>query len=184
MGNRHIVKNRLLTPKKHLQVTLLLWWVTWLTACADLPQKHSDELQQQEQELLKPDDDSLHLAVMQTSQAVADAIKARSGFENYLLAMGKPLPQPSTGPMAAPLNLIWIGPVEPLLNSIAHKIGWNFVVEGVATDSMLLVSVHQKGESVFHALEAIGSQCGDRATVQADAKRREIRLIYPKKEKH
>ena len=76
------------------------------------------------------------------------------------------------------VTLEWVGPLSSLLESLAEKAGYGFVVGGPRPVVPLVVSVSVDDEALIFVLRDAGLQAGSGALVVVDAARREVRLDW------
>lgn len=81
-----------------------------------------------------------------------------------------------TGPLVRKVNVDWIGPPSPLLLSLAHRIGWDFVELGSHPPITPVVTAKGNG-TIMLFLREIGSQLSQ-ADVQVDSNHRTITLLW------
>lgn len=76
------------------------------------------------------------------------------------------------------ITVSWVGPVEPMLEALAHRTSYNFFVLGSAPPVPAVVSVDVENQQAIEVLRNIGLQLGTRADVRVDAEKRVIELHY------
>ncbi|MGB0719480.1 MAG: DotD/TraH family lipoprotein [Bdellovibrionales bacterium] len=72
----------------------------------------------------------------------------------------------------------WIGPVEPIVKSLANRASYNFNVVGSAPPVPVVVSIDAENKPVIEILRDIGLQLGLRADIRVDAPSRIIEVHY------
>ena len=83
-----------------------------------------------------------------------------------------------TGDLYTKTSLVWDGPIEGALSSIAAKVGFKFLVEGAPPAVPLLIHVKQLDRPALAIIRDIGSQTGPGEGVALDEHMKTIRLIY------
>lgn len=83
-----------------------------------------------------------------------------------------------TGDLYTKTSLVWDGPIEGALSSIAAKVGFKFLVEGVPPVVPVLIHVKQLDRPALAIIRDIGSQTGHGEGVALDEQMKTIRLIY------
>ena len=76
------------------------------------------------------------------------------------------------------VSLDWIGPLDTLLENLAEKAGYGFVVAGPRPVVPLVVSVSVDDEALIFVLRDVGLQAGSGVLVVVDAERREVRVDW------
>lgn len=76
------------------------------------------------------------------------------------------------------VSLDWVGPVEPVVRSLADRAGYRFQVNGDVPPAPLVVSIQAKQKSVVEVLRDIGLQAGTRADIAVDPEARVVELNY------
>ncbi len=76
------------------------------------------------------------------------------------------------------VTLEWVGPLSSLLESLAEKAGYGFVVGGPRPVVPLVVSVSADDVALIFVLRDVGLQAGSGALVVVDAAGREVRLDW------
>jgi hypothetical protein len=86
-------------------------------------------------------------------------------------------PGPSSN-LSETMTLSWSGPLEPAVELIAQKIGYNFRAIGSAPHSPIIINISAIEKSVFEILEDMGWQAGDKAGVVLNQEKEELQIIY------
>lgn len=76
------------------------------------------------------------------------------------------------------VSLQWVGPVEPLVRTLADRAGYRMQVNGDVPPAPLVVSVEAKQKSVVEVLRDVGLQAGTRADIAVDPESRIVELNY------
>ena len=89
----------------------------------------------------------------------------------------KPAPSPASYGMAMNASIDWSGPVEPLVNQLAHVANYRVRILGVKPSIPVLVTLSERNVPVADILRDTAFQCGMRAqiVVLPDSKVIEIR---------
>lgn len=100
--------------------------------------------------------------------------------EQDALARGQVTAQPkATDPaLLQPLPMLWDGPLEPAVQSIAHTIGWTFDVTGSRPLQPVVVQIRSKDFPVQRVLEDCGWQAGDNVAVLIDQGAKLLKVVY------
>jgi defect-in-organelle-trafficking protein DotD len=76
------------------------------------------------------------------------------------------------------MTLDWNGPIEPVLQRLADRAGYQIQVNGDTPPAPVVVSLRAKQKPVIELLRDIGLQAGSRADVVVDSERRIVELNY------
>lgn len=163
MTVRHILVNR----KSFILPALLL--LCLLTACA--------RGKVDQQLVAEPDPVALRLA-MAADHATA-ALQTLASIEQAK----NPGVAVQTAPSAPQelrrvMSVSWVGPIEPLAQSLADRAGYQFQVNGSKPPVPVVVSVEAREKSVVEILRDLGLQAGRRADIVVDTERRVVELNY------
>ncbi|MBU0799602.1 MAG: DotD/TraH family lipoprotein [Alphaproteobacteria bacterium] len=80
--------------------------------------------------------------------------------------------------MKRAMTLNWVGPVEPVLKTLADRAGYGFQTVGNAPPVPIIVSVDAENTPVIEILRSIGLQLGVRADVSVDGAARMVEIHY------
>lgn len=72
----------------------------------------------------------------------------------------------------------WTGPVEPLVEELARKTGYQYGVIGSQPPLPITVSMRAMNKPLINVFRDIGMQIGARADIKVDAQSRVIELQY------
>ena len=72
----------------------------------------------------------------------------------------------------------WVGPVQPLLQQLADRAGYEFQLAGNAPSSAIILSINVRNQPVIETLRDAGLQLGQRAKLRVDAQLKLIELVY------
>ncbi len=152
---------------------LLMFCTSFLSACSNLD-KFSDDTPQV---VAAPDAVSAMLA------SAAD--KASNALETLAAVESKRTPSAKVGPVGnAPTELRraitvnWIGPVEPITETLAQRAGYNFLTIGAKPSTPIVVSLDIENRPVIDVLRDLGLQLGVRGDVKVDSQRKMIEIHY------
>lgn len=76
------------------------------------------------------------------------------------------------------LSVNWVGPIEPLAQSLADRAGYQLQINGNKPPVPVIVSVQAREKSVVEILRDLGLQAGRRADIVVDTERRVVELNY------
>ncbi len=76
------------------------------------------------------------------------------------------------------VSLNWVGPIEPLVRTLADRAGYLTQVNGDVPPAPVVVSIIAKQKSVVEVLRDVGLQAGTRADISVDPDRRIVELNY------
>jgi len=98
-----------------------------------------------------------------------------SGVHEQVKAYKTP---PANSRISEPITLSWSGPLEPAVEVVARKVGYNFRVIGSAPSQPVLVNLRATDKPAFEILEDMGWQAGDKAGVVLNQEQKELQIIY------
>jgi defect-in-organelle-trafficking protein DotD len=160
---KHIFMNR---KSFILPVALLL---CILTACT--------RYKTDQQLLAEPDPVALRLAM--AADHASAALQTLASIEQAK--------NPGTSVQAAPnapqelrrvMSVNWVGPIEPLAQSLADRAGYQLQVNGIKPPAPVVVSVQAREKSVVEILRDLGLQAGRRADIVVDTEHQIVELNY------
>lgn len=76
------------------------------------------------------------------------------------------------------ITVNWVGPVEPILETLANRSSYSFMVVGAPPPIPIVVSIDAENQPVIEVLRDVGLQMGLRADVKVDAQRRVVEVHY------
>jgi defect-in-organelle-trafficking protein DotD len=121
------------------------------------------------------------------SVRLADAADKASSSLQQLAAIEQartPTPLPPVTPTAPhdelnqPMSVAWTGPVSPLLQRLALRVGYKFEQIGTPPTAPVTVSINVIEQPVLEVLRDAGLQMGSRANLVVDANRHVVELQY------
>lgn len=77
------------------------------------------------------------------------------------------------------VTVSWIGPVEPITQTLAERAGYNFTTVGRPPSIPIVVSLDVQNRPVIDVLRDIGLQLGLRADVRVDGNSGIVEIHYP-----
>lgn len=77
------------------------------------------------------------------------------------------------------LTVNWVGPVEPLAQTLADRAGYEFYVVGAAPPVPVVISIDAENRPVIDILRDMGLQLGLRGDVKVDGEKRVVEIHYP-----
>jgi defect in organelle trafficking protein DotD len=72
----------------------------------------------------------------------------------------------------------WTGPVEPLVEELTRKAGYNYGVIGAQPPSPIIITMRAENKPLINVLRDIGMQMGARADLNVDAQMQAIEIQY------
>lgn len=122
------------------------------------------------------------VAELRLTEAALRAERALTMLQRIRSAKGETLgavvPRIVAPELLQRVTLEWVGPLTALLESLAEKAGYGFVVAGPRPVVPTVVSVLAEDEVLIFVLRDAGLQAGSGALVVVDAERREVRLDW------
>lgn len=100
--------------------------------------------------------------------------------EQDALVKGKVTAQPApTDPaLLQPLPMIWDGPLEPAVKTIAKSIGWRCEVTGSKPIQPVIVQIRSMDTPVQKVIESFGWQAGNNVAVMIDEGAKLLKIVY------
>lgn len=94
-----------------------------------------------------------------------------------------PLPQITDVPrqLRRGITINWVGPAEPILQKLADRVSYRFMVYGQETPNPLIVSIDAENQPIVEVLKSIGLQLGSEADLHVNAETQVIELRYSTK---
>ncbi len=77
------------------------------------------------------------------------------------------------------ITIDWVGPVEPIMQSLANRAGYSAGVVGTSPPVPIIISLDVQNKPVIEALRDVGLQMGVRADITVDSARRVVEIHYP-----
>lgn len=143
-------------------------------ACSNVT-KHSND---NPQIVAAPDTVSAMLAT--AADRASNALQTLAAIESSRT------PATNIGPVGnAPVELRravtvnWIGPVEPITESLAERSSYDFMTIGTPPPVPVVISLDVENRPVIDVLRDIGLQLGVRGDVKVDSEARVVEIHYP-----
>jgi defect-in-organelle-trafficking protein DotD len=76
------------------------------------------------------------------------------------------------------MTVNWVGPVEPIVKSLAQRAGYDFQTFGGPPPNVVVVSIDAENQPIIEIMRNIGLQLGNRANVKVNGKMRSVELYY------
>lgn len=145
--------------------------ISSLSACADM---HSPRPQ------LVGEPDAVDLRLADAADRSTRALETLAAVEQSRVPNVGAAYMPNVPPeLKKAVTFNWSGPAEPLLQSLAGKIGYNFNTVGARPVTPLVVTMSAQNKPVAEVLRYIGLQLGTRGDLRLDADRRTVEIAYP-----
>lgn len=87
-------------------------------------------------------------------------------------------PMPKNSILSNPFPMIWNGPLEPAIFTIARAIGWQFETVGKAPAQPVIVQINSKDDPAYKILESCGYQSGKYVAVMANENEATLKIVY------
>lgn len=87
-------------------------------------------------------------------------------------------PRPESRALHKPLAMIWNGPLEPAIQTIATAVGWTFEVTGHRPVQPIVVQIRSEKETAAAIIENCGWQAGNHVAVLVDEGREILKIVY------
>ncbi len=156
------------------QTVFLIALTLALCGCSNVI-KHSNN---EPQIVAAPDTVSAMLAA--SADRASNALKTLASIESTRT------PATNVGPIGnAPselrraISVNWIGPVEPIVKSLAQRAGYQFMVIGSPPVVPVVVSIDAENRPVIDILRDIGLQIGVRGDIKVDGQGHTVEIHYP-----
>jgi defect-in-organelle-trafficking protein DotD len=106
--------------------------------------------------------------IAESAERTAAALTRLAEIENAKTTPPVALPDVAALPqeLAQPVSLLWDGPIEPLVQSLARQAGYAYRVIGAPPSLSIVVRVTADNKPLAHILADAGYQAGTRATVR------------------
>lgn len=76
------------------------------------------------------------------------------------------------------VTIKWVGPIEPIMQRLADRAGYQLQVNGDVPPAPVVVSLEARQKMVIDVLRDLGLQAGQRADVVVDPERSVVELNY------
>jgi defect-in-organelle-trafficking protein DotD len=163
-------KNKAMNKQKNILLITLLASLS-LSACAYVPKIGDVQL------VAEPDTVDLMLAdAADRSTRALETLAAMEVEKSPIDAIAAVPNAPIELQRAVTFN--WTGPVEPLVEELARKSGYNYGVIGSQPSLPIIVSMNAINEPLISVFRSIGMQMGARADLSVNAPSRLIEIQY------
>jgi defect-in-organelle-trafficking protein DotD len=144
-----------------------------LTACATPMQKRPP--------INAPSDDA-SIKLAEAAHSISDSMLEMAKIEKVLLPkdIGNDINIPSAYNLQTRASIDWVGPIEELLQRVAHAARYRLRVLGHPPTVPLLINMNVKDQSLAEILRNIDYQAGNRANIHVYPKNQVIELRYVK----
>lgn len=145
-----------------------------MVACESMPSSFSNNAPQV---VAAPDAVSARLA--EAADKASHALQTLAAVENARTKQ----PAISAVENAPPelmraMTVNWVGPVEPIVKSLADRAGYNFQTFGGPPPNTVVVSIDAENQPIIEIMRNIGLQLGNRANVKVNGKMRSVEIHY------
>lgn len=140
-----------------------------ITGCTKAPQTQPD-----------PSTYDAYVALSEAADSVSQSLTQLGATEQaaYPPQSVSPPPSPASYGMSMPTSINWNGPIEPLVQQIAHATNYKLNVLGKAPAIPIIVAIAAKDTPIGNILRDAGYQCHNRASIVVFPSAREIELRY------
>lgn len=123
--------------------------------------------------------DSVSALLADAADRAANAMETLAAIE-YARSPGVPVSPIGDAPveLRRAITVNWVGPVEPIVKSLADRASYNFVNVGNAPPVPIVVTVDAVNRPVIEILRDVGLQLGLRANLKVNAQERVIEIHY------
>lgn len=144
-----------------------------LSACSSLSGFNNDTPQ------LVAEPDGVSAMLADAADRVASSLEKLAAVE-YQRSPGVAVAPVSDAPVALrrAVTVNWVGPVEPIVETLANRSSYSFVVLGASPPVPIVVSLDVENMPVVDVLRDIGLQMGVRADIRVDAQNKTIEIQY------
>jgi len=80
--------------------------------------------------------------------------------------------------LQSPVSVNWTGPVEPLADAVADRVGYRFATLGAAPAIPIVVSIDVTAKPAIEVFRDMGLQMGRRADIRVDSSRGLVEIQY------
>lgn len=114
----------------------------------------------------------------ESAERTSAAVQRLAEIENAKSVPPVPLPDVASLPpeLGRPVSIVWEGPIEPLVQSLARQAGYAYRAIGAPATLPIVVRISAENRPLAHVLADAGYQAGNRATVRVSSD--VIELVY------
>lgn len=129
------------------------------------------------QVVAEPDNVSAMLA--DAADRVATSLEKLAAVE-YQRAPGVAVAPVADAPveLRRAITVNWVGPVEQIVETLANRSSYNFIILGAAPPVPIVVNVDAENMPVVDVLRDIGLQLGVRADIRVDSQNKTVEIQY------
>lgn len=152
----------------------LLMIVLLTSACESLPVGFDNNTPQ-----LVAEPDSVSAMLADAADRVATSMEKLAAVE-YQRSPGVAVAPVNNAPveLRRSITVNWVGPVEPIVQKLASRSSYNFIILGSPPPVPIVVSLDVENMPVVEVLRDIGLQMGVRADIRVDGNSRTIEIQY------
>lgn len=151
----------------------LLIAVLLVAACSSVKGFNNDTPQ------LVAEPDSVSAMLADAADRVASSLEKLAAVE-YQRSPGVAVAPVADAPveLRRAITVNWVGPVEPIVETLANRSSYSFVVLGSPPPVPIVVSLDVENMPVVDVLRDIGLQMGVRADIRVDGKNKTVEIQY------
>lgn len=156
-----------------LSKACLLSVVLLLSACSSNRGFDNDTPQ------LVAEPDSVSAMLADAADRVASSLEKLAAVE-YQRSPGVAVAPVADAPveLRRAITVNWVGPVEPIVETLANRSSYNFIVLGSPPPVPIVVSLDVENMPVVDVLRDIGLQMGVRGDIRVDGKNKTVEIQY------
>ena len=153
------------------KIIFTLCAVSFVSACSYMPKQPDRQL------VAEPD--SVDLMLADAADRATRALETLAAMETTQMPI-KPVAMVPNAPqeLQRAVTLEWTGPVEPLVEELTRKVGYNYGVIGSQPNLPIIVSLKVVNTPLINVFRDIGMQMGARGDLKVDANMRVIEIQY------
>ena len=123
--------------------------------------------------------DHVTLRLAEAADRAAQALETLSAIENQRTpARVEPLIDDVPAELRRSLSVKWAGPISPLTEAVAARIGYRFLTSGNTPAIPVIVTVDARQTPAVNLLRDIGYQMGRRGELIVDPASKTIEVVY------
>ncbi len=158
---------------KFLQACLLMT-VLLLSACSAVNKGFDNDTPQ-----LVAEPDGVSAMLADAADRVATSLEKLAAVE-YQRSPGVAVAPVDNAPveLRRAITVNWVGPVEPIVETLANRSSYSFVILGSPPPVPIVVSLDVENRPVIDVLRDIGLQMGVRADIRVDGENKTVEIQY------
>ncbi|MBG78155.1 MAG: hypothetical protein CL570_03895 [Alphaproteobacteria bacterium] len=151
----------------------LLMASLFVSACSSMQGFNNDTPQ------LVAEPDSVSAMLADAADRVASSLEKLAAVE-YQRSPGVAVAPVSDAPveLRRAITVNWVGPVEPIVETLANRSSYSFIVLGSPPPVPIVVSLDVENMPVVDVLRDIGLQMGVRADIRVDGRNKTVEIQY------